>query len=93
MLWAGRPLMAYALYMPAAVAGVLLPPPLGGRLRPQPLLWGFWVLTGALAELLCWGGLGLAYTLALWAMCALCLAACCAAVRRLPLSVDKSRRH
>ncbi len=80
MMWAGRPLVAYALYMPAAVAGVLLPHMVAGRMRPQHFLWGFALFSGALAELLSWGGLGLAYTLALWAMCALGLAACCAAV-------------
>ena len=86
MMWAGRPLMAYALYMPAAVAGVLLPHTVAGRMRPQHFLWGFALFTGALAELLSWGGLGLAYTLALWAMCALGLAACCTSVRGLSFS-------
>ena len=37
-----------------------------------------------LAELLSWAGLGLAYTLAAWAMCALGLATFCAVVRLLP---------
>lgn len=81
MMWAGRPFAAYLLYVPPAVAGVLLPHALFGDVRPRQLLWGFALFSGALAELLSWGGLGLAYSLAAWAMCALGLAAFSAAVR------------
>lgn len=84
MTWAGRPLMAYLLYVPAAVAGVLLPHMVAGRMHPQHFLWGFALFTGAMAELLSWAGLGLAYTLAAWAMCALGLATVCAVVSHLP---------
>ena len=81
MVWAGRPLLAYLLHVPAAVVGTLLPHILVGPLQPQQLLWGFALFTGALAEMLSWAGLGMAYTLAAWAMCALGLAAVHAAVR------------
>ena len=84
MVWAGRPLLAYLLYAPAAVAGTLLPHILVGPLQPQQLLWGFALFTGALAEVLSWAGLGMAYTIAAWAACALGLAAVHAAVRTLP---------
>ena len=81
MVWAGRPLLAYLLYVPAAVVGTLLPHILVGPLQPQQLLWGFALFTGALAEVLSWAGLGMAYTLAAWAACALGLAAMHVAVR------------
>lgn len=84
MMWAGRPLAAVLLYAPAAAAGALLPHSVCPALHPGHLLWGFALFSGALAELLSWAGLGLAYTLAAWAMSALVLAAFCAAVRCLP---------
>ena len=84
MVWAGRPLLAYLLYAPAAVVGTLLAHNLLGPLQPQQLLWGFALFAGALAEVLSWAGLGMAYTLAAWAMCALGLAAMHAAVRAPP---------
>ena len=84
MMWAGRPLAAFLLYAPAAAAGALLPHSTCPALHPGHLLWGFALFSGALAELLSWAGLGLAYTLAAWAMSALVLAAICVAVRCLP---------
>ncbi len=71
MAWVGHSAAAYALYVPMALAGALMPYALVPDAQPGPVLLGFAVLMGTLSELLSGAGLGAGYVLAAWAMAAI----------------------
>ncbi|CAL8467649.1 g7187 [Coccomyxa elongata] len=71
MAWVGHSAAAYALYIPMALAGAVMPYALVPDAQPRPVLLGFAVLMGTLAELLTGAGLGAGYVLAAWAMAAI----------------------
>lgn len=61
---------AYALYIPVALAGALLPYALVPRAQPRWVLLGCAVQMGVIAELLTAAGLGAGYAMAAWALAA-----------------------
>ncbi len=67
----GHSAAAYALYMPLALAGALLPYGLAPNAQPKWVLLGFAVHMGVLAELLTTAGLGAGYALTAWALAAI----------------------
>lgn len=71
MAWVGHSAAAYALYIPTALAGALMPYALVPDAQPRAVLLGFAVLMGILAELLTGAGLGAGYVLAAWALAAI----------------------
>lgn len=75
MAWIGHSAAAYAMYMPVALAGMMLPYSLVPEARPRQVLLGFAVLTGALSEVITSAGLGAGYAMAAWAVAALMVSA------------------
>jgi len=70
MAWAGHTAVAYAMYVPLAVVGVLLPHLAVRNVQPRWLLAGHAAFCGLLSELLTRNGLGCSYSFAVWGMCA-----------------------
>ena len=75
--WFGRPLLAYAMYLPAAVAGALLPYAAITKPSQQAAIThGAAIAHAALAALMSAAGLRSGFALALWALtgvlCLLC---------------------
>ena len=75
--WFGRPLLAYAMYLPAAVAGALLPYAAVPKPSQQAAVThGAALAHAALAALMSAAGLKSGFALALWALtgvlCLLC---------------------
>ena len=75
--WFGRPLLAYAMYLPAAVAGALLPYTAVPKPSQQAAIThGAAIAHAALAALMSAAGLKSSFALALWALtgvlCLLC---------------------
>lgn len=77
MAWFGQPSLAYAMCVPAALAGILLPYAFPLKPAHQPsLVHGMALAHAALAALMSLYGLKSAYAFALWAvagiLCLLC---------------------
>ena len=67
--WFGRPVLAFAMYLPAALAGVLLPYALSSRPPHQAAgIHGSALANAALAALMSLFGLKSGFAFALWAM-------------------------
>lgn len=70
MSWAGHSPVAYLLYMPIALAGLLVPMACAPPAKLRQSLLGYALLAGAVAEAMTRAELGGGYVLATWAFTA-----------------------